>query len=358
MRTNVFFCVIVVLLSISNAAFAKPPSKDMYERAKGLYDSKRYIEAAAALGELYQADPDPWLLQKQALCYESMEQWDAALQVYNKVIQNHPNLDEKLRIFVVQAKARIENLLERPVSVSIVASLPGASVEVDGEVGVSPLVVELKRGVHVAKVSAPGHRAAQVEFDAQTQGQLITVTLAPIQIEVVLNHGAFDGDVAVTLDGQTPPGIVAQSDRVLRFVASPGTRRVVCENKAGQRAELVLMLADSDTSIQARCVPPKQAYSWPAWVVLGSGVATLAVGTGLGVDAIVKQEDADSSSRKHCEGCTTQQIVGWTLAGVGVAAVVTSIFLFPDDQESLAWLPVPLLQPTQPYSTWVWTHRF
>lgn len=356
--TGLFFIAFMLVFGFPNEILAKPPSKDMYARAKGLYDAKRYTEAAAALGELYLSDPDPWLLQKQALCFESMGQWEDALDAYAKIVKNHPNMEEKLRVLVVQAQNRIENLLERPVGISIVASVPGASVRIEDKVGESPFLVELKRGIYAADISAPGYHTARIEFNAQSQGQVVTASLTPILVEIVLNHGSFDGDVTVTLDGQVPAGLVQQSDRVVRFIAAPGERRVTCQDRVGRRVDLVLKLQDSDATVNARCEPPHRHESWPAWVVLGSGVAALAVGTGLGIDAIVKQAEADSSSRKHCEGCSAQQIVGWTVAGVGAAAVITSIFLFPDDEEALAWLPIPIPQATQPAPMWVWTSDF
>ena len=92
--------------------------------------------------------------------------------------------------------------------------------------------------------------------------------------------------------------------------------------------------------VPARPVPAGRSGVWPrvlAWATLGLGVALAATGAGL----YAVSHDKHDEFADICESCTGEEaarelgdegqryeIAGWTLIGVGVAAVATSVVLF------------------------------
>jgi len=152
---------------------------------------------------------------------------------------------------------------------------------------------------------------------------------------IVLSSDAPLGNVTVTVDGTA----AALDGKAIEL--DPGTHHVeltipnrapvvrdvlVTEGEKLKRVSIELPVAPREKPVEiVRTSPP-----YAAWIF--GGVA-LAAGIGFGVLAGTGQATYDECQSNGCsagtmDGLRTERVVTWVIAGVGVAAAVTSIVLF------------------------------
>jgi tetratricopeptide (TPR) repeat protein len=78
------------------------------------------------------------------------------------------------------------------------------------------------------------------------------------------------------------------------------------------------------TSVQSK---PKKGLRVAGIASLGAGAVLVGLGTWRAVDALQKADRVNASNDLTCDRCESQSMWGWTLAGVGVAAVATGVTL-------------------------------
>ena len=307
---------------------------DDYEQARILFEHKDFERALHILERLYERDHDPWLLQKQAQCYENMQRFEAALRVYRQILAQ-PTADADLLSLAKLSEGRIETMLAQPVEVTVVATAPGAELRIGDTTGPSPLVATLPRGRHEVEARAPGFRKAHQTFSLESPGQVVQVDLLPIVVSVVLRlRDASPTDVKVLLDGRNAePRPDDATPGALEVRVPPGDHVLRCLRVDGAERSTLLRVPHDADLVRATCDFTPEPSALPAWLTLGAGLATTATGLGLAIDARILEGEASGSAAKQCQSCTEQEIAGWVLAGVGAAASVTSIFLFPSDRE-------------------------
>ena len=86
-------------MPVGNAAFAQEPAKkveDLSKDATKKYREKDFAAAIELFQKAYDIEPVPNLLFNIAKCYEKLEQWDPAIEYYQKFVVE-PDVDKAAR---------------------------------------------------------------------------------------------------------------------------------------------------------------------------------------------------------------------------------------------------------------------
>ena len=177
-----------------------PTFAELYESAKGAYDRKDYLEAAALLRRAYELAPDAKLLWNIGRSAELAGEYEAALEAYRQYLATVPSAKEKAstekRILEVKAAFGKGWL-------TIVADTDGATARIDGGEPVTLPVLRhlLPKGRHDVTVTAQGHLDARV-FAIIAAGEpsdlSVALAKAPAEVPAIASHPE-DEDQGATL---------------------------------------------------------------------------------------------------------------------------------------------------------------
>lgn len=228
----------------------------------------------------------------------------------------------------------------RPVPLVVSAEGGGVGrVELDGElVGVTPWTGTTARGRHEVRVHGDGCDPAPKSVQAAADPLVLAFRCEPVQRDATLDVRSDSPGVRVVVDeatrGTTP---LAAPIRV-----TPGERRVLLEKPGhiAQRRSVVLSPGEHivlDVTLIAAEEEGGIHPAW-AWATLGTGAALALTGTGFLIRHGVDLSRARGETDTHFADTVspTNGIIGGVTLGVGAALVVTSFFLWPDDDDAAA----------------------
>jgi hypothetical protein len=189
---------------------AAPPSVDAKAEAKERFDKGIALVAqqawSAALAEFLESRrlyPTRNAAQNAAYCSKRLGRFDEALDLYEGVLRDYPDLDEAKKKEVQRAVTELRGLVG---SIDFDAGEPGAVIVVDGkERGVYPPPGPLRvsAGSHVVRVFKKGFAPIEVRVDVAGRGiARIDATLAPLRVAGTLRVEETSGaKLAVIVDG-------------------------------------------------------------------------------------------------------------------------------------------------------------
>lgn len=184
------------------------------------------------------------------------------------------------------------DLTPLPARLTITDAVPGATIEVDGDVvGTFPLeqAVELSMGRHVVRAIAPGYERTERAVEASPGAELhVELSASRLLAPPVLR---FDGteEARISIDGE-PLGILPWQGEV-----GEGERAVVIEGDELNRWEGTLSLRRGDRTVVDVRLGRRPSGPSPAWIwaMVGLSVAAGASALGFGIGALAAESDFD-----------------------------------------------------------------
>lgn len=330
------------LLSLAFVLLAPPALADekedeafkLYQAAREDFERRDFAAAAEKLERAYELFPKGVILFKLGEAQEALGLIEEAHKSYVAVETDNRDMEKRVR----SAVRRVEGLLAKPVKLSVLSgAVTGARIFVDdADTGaVTPAVIEVSRGTHVIRVAKDGYQDFTKEGVVAKGIDTITVaaTLKPLlgQVQIRMREGTFQ-NVSVQIDGKN----VAISDptsAVTESISVPmGRHDLVC-SRPGSPRHYGVFRVNANEELTVTCeleAAPTGGSSALAWTTLSAGV----VAAGLGTYFLISYfDDVDFAESTNQRLESNKQIFGPVLIGVGVAAGVTSIFLFPSEPE-------------------------
>lgn len=344
----------VVMLLISAAALpAAASSGDREVRRQAVeiaLEGKRLLEEGrveAALAQFELAlglDVHPKTLFFKATCLNLLDRDLVEARRILHEIKGDPDLGPyaaELPGLLVQIELKL-----RPVPLVVTVEGGGeAEVFVDGEsVGAAPYRGDVTRGEHVVRVGGADCVDPEQRFRADANDPPVLsfrCAAPPLPADVDLS-GTPDG-VAVAVDGavvghtplseplQLPAGEHTLALSKEGYVFDERTLRV----EPGQRVVLDVMTPSAPADLSLRAASDDRIHPAWFWSTLGSGAALALTGTGFLIKHGVDVSRARGETATHEADWIDDRnvIIGSVTLGVGVALGVTSIFLWPGEDE-------------------------
>ena len=335
------FVACVGTLAAPPAAAQNPEDEafSLYQKARADFEQGNFKEALEKLTRAYKLFPQPVILLKKAEAHENLGQIEEAHAAYSAL------RDRKFKKNRKQALRRLDALLAKPVNISILTGqVTGAQIFLDGvDTGsLTPAVIEVTRGKHTLRIVKEGYPPYE-RNDFVAKGLDTVVLQIPLKaltgtVRVRLESGSYES-TRVRIDGKPVPvpDPAATTSRALELTT--GDHELVCERTGAPRHFSTFSLeADEERLLlckfpTAEVVEDGGGSVVPAVITLVAGAAAAGVGTWLLISYFDDQEHAD---RNNLKLESSKQIVGPALIGVGVAAMVGSIFLWPSSSDSSA----------------------
>ncbi len=281
---------------------ASARAKQDFKEGQQLYAAGKFPEAIDKFEAAYAAKPHPVIAFNIGRCYEQLGDVPKALRSYRDYLRGAPTASDA--VAVQQLIANLEKKLQvQGVQQLLVLTEPkGAVVFIDGKArGSTPASVELRPGKHTATITLEGHEKVEKAFDmpANTSFEL-SFTLKPSAAPAASTTSA---PVAETRPAETPAAVTAPPAATVK--ARPS------QNTGGLRSK--------------------------AWIPAAGGVVLLGVGGAFyglakGTEGKLRSGDpslaAPDARRAAVSGGQTQQLVAFTLGGVGIAAVAAAGVMF------------------------------
>lgn len=341
--------LLAVVLALPLAAHADVPVDEaLHERAVEAYGAHRYEEAVELWREALAASPR-WKYAYNAAntLYEDRrfaQAWELVLRAEELgVPATHRERQLELR-------ARVSGgLLLTHAWIALTTDPPDAGVTLDGEPWAAPRERWTTATATRVRVSREGY-APKEQVWAHPPGQRheLQVRLEPLPREGRLRLAGAPAGAVVSVDG-APIGTLPLDGPV---TLAAGPHRVVVTSAGFADASLPVEIAPGDQrDITVRLQPlgerPPDLVT-PGWVLLGSGVATVAAGAGLlawTADLTREMEDLNGSARSSGLGFDdyatrydtlherhdAARLAGAILTGTGAAAAATGIVLLVVD---------------------------
>lgn len=318
----------------------------LYKESQSDLDAARWSEAIEKLDRAYRLFKMPHILVRKAEALYGLGQLEQALDVLRSVEQP----DAKLKARISELVARITKDLAEPVEVEIQTNVSDAEVVVDQvEKFLAPCTLRLTRGRHHFEVRKGGYEPVVVERDiAGPETRTIRVTLREQRGRVVFatDLPSFDG-VVVRFDNLelVPKGREDAPNRTEAMEVRAGVHSVLCARE-GVTPYMRQIEVPADRTVEVVCLlqaPPSRPSrrTW-AFVTLGTGAAMTAAGVGMVAWYYVKRGQnpgTDAAGNRYVFRDRHENIVGFTLMGLGVATAAASYFLFTSGSESAETAP-------------------
>jgi hypothetical protein len=184
------FGFLVLWLAIGSAALAvaqqpgdRTAAREAYARGQELFREGRFAEAEAAFRGAYEMIPLPVVLLGIAEAQERQDNIVGTVETLERYLAERADAPDR-----AQVEERIGQLRQRPATLVISTSPPGAAISVDGEVVAQPMghevEFEVAPGSHEVSATLDGYESAS-ETVAATFGTRheITLTLARAEQE-------------------------------------------------------------------------------------------------------------------------------------------------------------------------------
>jgi hypothetical protein len=260
--------------SLASPADAQPSdtiwAQSLFDQARKLMEAGNYGDACPKLAESQRLDPGGGTLLNLAICYEKWGKSASAWVTYQDVIAYARKDGRKSREeYARKQRAELEPTLSHlTLVVSRAAHVPGLAVKLDGQ----PLPraawgssMPIDPGPHQVEASAPGHRSWSRQVDVGARGDNKVVEVPAWGSEAAPGSSPTPSNTATQPSARTSP--------------APRTREVV--ESDGGNATL-------------------------GYVVGGSGIALLGVGSYFGIKAFSTWNDRND----HCpnDRCDAQAV--------------------------------------------------
>lgn len=293
--------IALALSSISAASLAQGPPADEaqktqakdqarvhFDKAVTLQEEEAWAPALAEFRQSLSLFPTRAATKNAAVCLQKLERYDEALEMFQTLVRDYPNLTAEDKALAERSIARLKGLVG---TIEIAGAEPRASVAVDGRPrGETPLKAPLQvsAGSHVVRVYKDGYLPFETRVDvAGAQASRVEVQLAALTQSGRLKISEAKGkslDVVVdnVVVGKTPwegalaPGAHAVS---LRGGEAFGTQPVTARIKVNEVTALNLVAEDLEAWIRVEPTPAGASVFIDA-VEVGRGVWEGRVRTG------------------------------------------------------------------------------
>jgi hypothetical protein len=263
-----------------DSAAKKEEARARFERGMALFEKKVWDAALAEFLQSRQFYPTRGNTQNAALCLKNLNRYDEALDMFETLVRDFPNLPAQDRALVDKEIAELRNLVG---SLEIRCNEPGAAVVVDRrDRGVTQLTspIRVSVGTHVVqvykegltpfekRVEVAGGRTVLVEakLDPLTQSGRLTVTEENGKpAEVVIDN---------VVVGRAPwQGLFAIGDHTvfLRGEGNLGTQPALATVKINQVTKLTLALEPLEGKLRVTPTPVSATIAIDG-VTVGNGV--------------------------------------------------------------------------------------
>ena len=257
----------------------KEEAKARFERGMTLFDKKVWDAALVEFLASRSAFPTRSNTQNAAICLRNLNRFDEALDMFEALVKDFPNLSPSDRSAVEKEIVELQQLVG---AIEIRSQESGAQITIDGrERGTTPAPpLRVAAGTHVLRVYKDGF--APVEKRVAVAGK---ETLA---VEAKLETLSQSGRLSVTEDGgkgaevlvdnvvvgRTPwAGLVATGEHVvfLRGEGNLGTQPANATVRINQVTPIVLALEALDCSLRVEPTPSGASVAVDG-VVVGNGL--------------------------------------------------------------------------------------
>jgi hypothetical protein len=172
-------CVLVALLAVAlhagRADADESPAKQVFARAKQLFEERNYVDAIKAFEEAYRLKPHYFVQCSIARCHENINAFIKAAERYRRCLQEgaaETPVGDRVRRSLAKVESKIA-------WVTVRSPGEGGMIYVDGrEVDRAPGKIPLDPGDHVVEVRREGARPARASLTLEIGGSK-TVTLVP-----------------------------------------------------------------------------------------------------------------------------------------------------------------------------------
>lgn len=339
-------------LGISGGAHAQGMVEDAEAQARTLgreggqaFRKQKYDLALAKFLAAWKLVKHPNLAVNIGRTYEKLGDLEKALAFCRRTLEA-PELPPTTEQAATECVERIRPQISDPIF-DVRTTPPGATVRVDGqEKGKSPWRGEVRPGKRQVDVSLSGFRPeTRTMFATRGKDETVRFVLVPEAVGGVLSIITVPEGVDVVLDGEligkTPlEGFGVPPKRYVMELRKEGFRtqamQLPVEDGALVRREIA-MIADDGT------VGGKRP-DWPAWTLMGTGLAVGTVGGVFGYRALTARDSADTLARssvdpadearyrEHVDTMQTSRTLSDVLIGTGSALVVGGLvwLLWPE----------------------------
>ncbi|MGK0359249.1 MAG: hypothetical protein ACI9U2_001550 [Bradymonadia bacterium] len=299
------------------------------------FRNKSYDVALAKFLAAWKLVHHPNLAVNIGRTYEKLGDLEKALAFCRRTLEA-PELPPTTEQAATECIERIRPQISDPIF-EIRTTPPGAAVRVDGQVkGKSPWRGEIRPGKRQIDVSLVGFRAeTRTRFAARGKDETVRFVLVPAAVGGVLTIITAPEGVDIVLDGEligiTPlEGFGVVPKRYVMELRKDGYRtqamQLPVEDGAMVRREIA-MIADNGR------VGAKRP-AWPAWALMGTGLAVGTVGGVFGYRALTARDQADTLARssvdpaderryrEHVDAMQTSRSLSDVLIGTGSVLVV------------------------------------
>jgi len=296
-------------LCAAQGAAGQAAAEALFKQGRDLMAKGQYAEACPKFAESERLDPAPGTLLNLATCYEKGGQIASAWVTYKEAASSARKANQEDRARMARDKAALlePKLPTLTIVVPATAQRPDLSLRRDGEIvghaewGVA---IPVDPGVHVVEASAPGAKSWKGQVEIAASGTKGSVDVPPLE-------SLPEAPPTVT------PALVAPAPAAPTPAISPiavVSSVPVTEHGSGQRVV--------------------------GWLVLGTGLAGLAVGGVFGALALSDNNDAKArclgsvcdaqgysattDARHAATASTIAFVAGGTIAAAGLVLLITA----------------------------------
>jgi hypothetical protein len=264
----------------ADKAQAKQLARTHFDKAVTLQEEEAWAPALAEFRESMTLFPTRAATKNAAVCLQKLERYDEALETFQALLRDYPNLTAEDKALAQRAIGRLQGLVG---TLELVGGEAAASVVVDGKGrGETPVKAALRvsAGSHVVRVYKDGYLPFETRIDvAGGQATRVEVKLAALtqsgRLKVSESKGrALDVVVDNVVVGKTPwEGALAPGAHSVwlrggeEFGTQPATGRV----KVNEVTALNLVAEDLEAWVRVEPTPAGAAVSIDA-VEVGRGV--------------------------------------------------------------------------------------
>jgi len=241
----------------------KEEAKARFEKGMTLFDRKAWDPALAEFLESRAAYPTRSNTQNAAICLRNLNRFDEALEMFEVLLHDFPNLSAQERAAVDKEIKELESLVG---TVELRGGETGAQISVDGrEHGVLPSApIRVSAGSHSVRVYKEGFAPFEKRIEVAGRQQLVVdVKFESIgqagRLSITEDSGKL-ADVVVDniVVGKTPwQGLIAVGDHVvfLRGEGNLGTQPASATVRINQVTPIVLALEPLECAMRVEPTP-------------------------------------------------------------------------------------------------------
>ncbi len=258
----------------------KDEAKARFEKGMSLFDKKIWDAALAEFLESRAAYPTRSNTQNAAICLRNLNRFDEALDMFETLLKDFPNLPASDRQAVDKEVKELEALVG---TIEVRAREDGAQITIDGrERGQTPTPAPLRvaAGSHVVRVFKEGFAPVEKRLEVASRQNVVFEarfdTLTQSGRLSVVEDGNRPADVLVDniVVGKAPwQGLVAVGDHVvfLRGEGTLGTQPASATVRINQVTPIVLALEPLECPLRVEPTPSGATVAVDG-VAVGAGV--------------------------------------------------------------------------------------